>query len=72
MFVSMKWKALLILLIILVSLIPAYLFNKYLQKLIKPRESGLRFLFYMLSAFALVFIYTFLVVFAIKRLFPQA
>jgi hypothetical protein len=68
----MKWRAILILLIILLSLIPAYLVNKYLQKIIKPKESGLRFLIYMLSAFALVFIYTFLIVFAIKRLLPEA
>jgi len=68
----MKWKSLVILLIILVSLIPAYLLNKYLQKTIKPGESFGRFLLYMFSGFILVFIYTFLIVYSIRRLFPMA
>ena len=68
----MKWKSLVILLIIIVSLIPAYLLNKYLQKVIRPRDSFARFFLYMLSGFALVFTYTFLIVYLIKKLFPGA
>jgi len=71
-FVMMKWKALAILLIIIVSLIPVYFFNKNLQKIIKPRESLGRLFLYMLFGFSLVFVYTFLVVFIIKKLFPDA
>jgi hypothetical protein len=68
----MKLKALAILFIILFSLIPVYLFNKYLQKIIKPRESLARLFLYLFSGFLLVFVYTFLVVLVIKKLFPGA
>jgi ATP/ADP translocase len=68
----MKLKALAILFIILASLIPVYVFNKYLQQKIRPRASMGRLFLYMLSGFLLVFAYTFLVVFMIKKLFPNA
>jgi len=68
----MKWKSLVILLIIIVSLIPAYLINKYLQKIIRPRESLSRLFLYLFCGLILVFIYTFLLVFLIKKLFPGA
>jgi hypothetical protein len=68
----MKLKALAILFIILASLIPVYLFNRYLQKKIRPRASMGRLFLYMLSGFLLVFAYTFIVVFVIKKLFPDA
>lgn len=68
----MKWKSLLILLIIVASLIPAYLINKYLQKIIRPGESLGRLFLYLFCGLSLVFIYTFLLVFLIKKLFPGA
>ena len=68
----MKWKAIVILLIIIVAIIPFYSLNKYLQKLIQPRQSMSRLGFYMLSALAIIFIYTFLLVLVIKKLFPEA
>jgi hypothetical protein len=68
----MKLKALAILFIILVSLIPVYLFNKYLQKKIRPRESLGRLFLYMLSGILIIFTYTFVVVFIIGKLFPGA
>jgi|CXWL01.1.fsa_nt_gi RsiW-degrading membrane proteinase PrsW (M82 family) len=68
----MKLKAAAILLIIVFSLIPGYLVYKYLQKAMRPRESMRRFIIWLLAAFALIFAYTFLVVFAIKMLFPEA
>jgi len=68
----MKLKAITILLIIVLSLVPVYLLNKYMQKNIRPRESLSRLFLYMLSGFLLVFAYTFLVVFIIKKLFPDA
>jgi hypothetical protein len=66
----MKLKALAILFIILISLFPVYLLNKYLQKIIRPGESLGRLFFYMISGFALVFVYSFLIVLLIKKLFP--
>jgi len=68
----MKWKAVVILLIILVSLIPAYSINKYLQKTLRPGESLSKLLFYLLTSMLLVFIYSFLLVFIIKSIFPKA
>jgi hypothetical protein len=68
----MKLKALVILFIILASLIPVYLVNRYFQKAIRPKESLGRLFLYLLSGFLVVFIYTFLVVLAIKKLFPGA
>jgi hypothetical protein len=68
----MKSKSLLILLIILVSLVPVYFFNKYLLKIIRPKESFGRLFLYFLSGLVLAFSYTFLIVLMIKRLFPVA
>jgi hypothetical protein len=68
----MKWKALVILLIILASLIPLYSINKYLQNFLRPRESLARLFSYLLSGMLLVFLYTLLLVFLIKWMFPSA
>ncbi len=68
----MKLKALAILAIIIFSLIPLYLLYKYLQKKTRPKESMSRLLLYLFAGFALVFIYTFLIVFIIKKIFPGA
>jgi len=65
-------KALVILAIIICSLLPVYLLNKYLQKIIMPRESMARLFSYIVAGFVLVFIYSFLLVFIIKKLFPGA
>jgi cytochrome c biogenesis protein CcdA len=65
-------KALAILAIIIVSLIPVYLLYKYLQKMIRPKDSAVRLFLYLFAGFALVFVYTFLVVLIIKKIFPGA
>jgi hypothetical protein len=68
----MKWKAIVILLIILASLIPLYSINKYLQKFLRPRDSLARLFSYLLSGMLLVFLYTLFLVFLIKWMFPSA
>lgn len=68
----MKARALLILLIILAALIPAYALNKFLQKTLKSRESLSRLFFYLLSAMLLVFVYTMALVLLIRWIFPNA
>jgi len=68
----MRYKAIVILLIILVSLVPAYLLNKYLQKILNPRKSLGRLIIYLLGGLLLVFVYTLLLVFLIKWIFPNA
>lgn len=64
-----KLRSILVLLVIIVSLIPVYLVNRYLQKIIRPRQSMGRLLLYVLCAFLIIFIYTTLVVLLVKKLF---
>jgi cytochrome c biogenesis protein CcdA len=66
----MKWKALAILSIIIVSLLPVYILYKYIEKKMRPKESMQRFLLWLLVSFALIFAYTFLLVFLLKLVFP--
>lgn len=68
----MKAKGIVIILIILLSLVPVYLLNTFLQKQLRPRESLQRLFLYLLAGFAMVFLYTFLVVLVIKKIFPDA
>lgn len=68
----MKLQRLLILVIILLSLIPAWYINGWLQKVIQPRRSFGHFLLYLLASLVLVFVYTFLVVTIISWVFPRA
>jgi hypothetical protein len=68
----MRWQRLLILAIILLSLIPAYYVNQWLQRTIQPRRSFIHLLLYILTCFAFVFGYTFLLVWIITQVFPQA
>jgi len=69
---KLKLKALVILLVIVISLIPVYSLYKYLQKIIRPKESFGRLFLYLFAGSLLVFVYTFLIVFVIKKLFPGA
>jgi hypothetical protein len=59
-------------LILLFSLLPVFKINKALMKIILPRESIIRLLFYMVAAFGFVFAYTFGIVWVISHLFPPA
>jgi hypothetical protein len=68
----MKVKAIAILVAIVLSLLPVYLANKYLQKIIQPGGSLKKFLLYLAVIFLLIFVYTFLLVFIIRLIFPDA
>ncbi|HMG69162.1 MAG TPA: hypothetical protein VK588_15800 [Chitinophagaceae bacterium] len=68
----MRWKAIVILLILIAALFPVYLINKYLQKIIKPRKSPGRLLFYLLTGMLLVFLCTLFLVLLIRWVFPKA
>jgi len=58
-------------LFIIIVVIPAYYFNKFLLKTIRPKESILKFLLYVLICLAAAFVYTMLAVFIlIKFIFP--
>ncbi|MEQ1677805.1 MAG: hypothetical protein ABL876_13935 [Chitinophagaceae bacterium] len=68
----MRFKAVIIVLLIILSLLPVYMLYKYLEKVMRPKESVLRFLGWMVAVLALIFVYTFLVVFVIQLVFPGA
>ena len=55
----MRSRYLLILLIVIVSLLPAWFFNRYMQAVIQPRRSFAQLLLYMLVMAAFVAGYTF-------------
>ena len=65
----MKMKLVIIVLLI-ISMVILYFFNKWLQQLIQPRKSFVRLITYILVAFALVFAFTFLFILFISNLFP--
>jgi hypothetical protein len=66
----MKLRAQIILLVLLVSLVPAYYFSGYLQRVLRPRESAGRFFLFMLVSFMFGVIYIVLLVGMIVRIFP--
>ena len=66
----MKLRSLLILGMLLLSLLPAYSFNRYLQRVLRPRESAGRLFLFIMANFVFVIVYTILVVGLIIRLFP--
>ncbi|MBN8851809.1 MAG: hypothetical protein BGO55_05880 [Sphingobacteriales bacterium 50-39] len=65
-----KLKALLILFIIVLALIPIYYINRVLKRTIRPRESTERFFLFIFANFFLVVVYTMTVVAIVVRLFP--
>ncbi|TMI73248.1 MAG: hypothetical protein E6H09_07550 [Bacteroidetes bacterium] len=67
-----KLKSIVVIVIILVSLIPLYWINAYLQKKMKPRQSFGRLFSFLLLALFLMFAYTFLIVTIIRKLFVEA
>lgn len=63
-------EGILILLVILVSLVPVFYINKWLQHLVLPRKSFGRLILYFLVVLELIFLYTLFVVLMIVNLFP--
>lgn len=66
-----RMQRVLVMVFILLSLVPAYYLNAWLQKVIRPRQSFGRFMLYLVVSLALVFAYTFLVVTIISWVFPR-
>jgi hypothetical protein len=67
-----RLNAILVLVLIVVSLLPLYILYRYLRHVMRPKESMRRFLLWLLTVLALVFVYTFSLVLLIKTLFPGA
>lgn len=68
----MRGRSLVILLLLLVLLVPFYFLQKALQRWVQPRLSMGRLMLYLLVMLALVFGYTFLLVWLTGKLFPLA
>ena len=63
-------KSAIVLLLIIGFMILGYFLNSGLQKIIKPKQSLGRLLFYFLAVLISVFIVTFFMVFVIGKLYP--
>ena len=63
-------KSIIVLLLIVVFMFTAWWLNKWVQKIIKPRQSFGRLLFYFLVVMISVFILSFLMVLVITKLYP--
>ncbi|HEX3166497.1 MAG TPA: hypothetical protein VHQ93_09530 [Chitinophagaceae bacterium] len=59
-----------VLLLIIGFMILGYVLNSWLQKIIKPKQSLGRLVFYFLAVLIAVFVLSFLMVFVIGQLYP--
>jgi hypothetical protein len=66
----MRGRSLLILLLLLVSLLPMFYANRWLQRVVRPREHAGRFFLFLIANFVLIIAYTVFVVGVIVRIFP--
>jgi hypothetical protein len=64
-------KSFIVISLVVGFIILAYFINQWLQKIIRPRQSFGRLMFYFLSVLISVFILSFLMVFVITRLYPS-
>lgn len=64
-------EKILVLLFLLISILPVFYLNKWLQKLVQPRKSFARLMLYFLVVLELVFVYTYLIVLLIAKFFPM-
>lgn len=67
----MRLRSLLILLVIGLALIPVFYLNRWLQRIIRPREAAARLFLFILANLLLIVVYTILVVGLIVRLFGR-
>lgn len=67
----MKLRAQIILLVLLLSLVPAYYFSRYLQRVLRPRESAGRLFLFMLANLVFAIVYMVFLVGMIIRIFPR-
>ena len=67
----MKLRSLLILLVIALALIPVYYFNRWLQRVLQPKESAGRFFLFLFVNFLMIVVYTVLIVGVVLRVIPH-
>jgi len=66
-----KFRSLLILLIIALALIPVYYFNRWLQRVLRPKDSAGRFFLFLFVNFLMIVVYTVLMVGVVVRVIPH-
>ena len=64
-------KSAIVLTLIVVFMFMGWVVNKWLQKIIRPRESFGKLLLFFLSILIMIFILCFLMVFVITKLYPD-
>jgi hypothetical protein len=67
----MKLRSLLILLALILAMVPAFYLNRWLQRVLRPRENAGRFFLFLFANFVLIVVYTVLVVGVAVRLFGR-
>lgn len=67
----MRLRALLILLVLILAMVPAFYLNRWLQRVMRPRENAGRFFLFLFANFVLIIVYTVLVVGVVVRLFGR-
>ncbi len=65
----MRLRSLLIFLVIVIALVPFYYINRWLQRVIRPRDSAGQFFLFIFANFLLVVVYTVTIVGLVVRLF---
>ncbi len=65
----MKLRSILILLVIVLALIPFYYLNRWMQKMIRPRDSAGRFFLFLFANFLAVIVYTVTLVGLVVKIF---
>lgn len=66
----MKLRAVLIWMVVVAAVVPVYYFNRWMQRVMRPRENVGRLFLFILTYFVLIVVYTMLVVGMIARIFP--
>lgn len=67
----MKLRSLLILLCIVLAMVPLYYLNRWLQRVMRPRESPGKLFLFIFANFLLVVLYAVLLVGLVVRLFGR-
>jgi hypothetical protein len=66
----MRARAVLILLVVLAAMVPLYYVNRWMKRVMRPRENAGRLFIFLIANFVLIVVYTMLVVGMIVRIFP--
>jgi hypothetical protein len=66
----MKLRALLILLAVSAAMVPLYYLNRWIKRVLRPRENAGMLFVFLIANFVLIIVYTMLVVGMIVRIFP--